>query len=287
MQDISKAWCAHIDITNVCRRGCVYCTRFDRHLGPKKYSLSLPEVENALISYKDFPGFIGIMGGEPQFHPQFSGVCSLIRTYFPRNKVILFTSVDPIRSKWSSIIRATFFHFEYHPHNEEQEKTYEHQPLTIAIRDVVRSEGFRNTLINDCWVQRKWCPSITDDGAFFCEIGAGIAKLQGNKGWEVKEGWWKISPADFGAQLNLCQLCGMAIPMKRQKMSDKKQKISPSFLNLLTSKGLPTGDYELFDREITTQEMKEALPTWTPGVYRIEQTKENFQYSTLDWNNIK
>lgn len=283
MQSISKAWCAHIDITNVCRKGCVYCTRFDRHLGPNKYSMSLDQIENALIAYKGWPSNIGIMGGEPQFHPNFDKVCSLIQTYAPRNKVILFTSINPQTSKWSNIIRDTFFHYEYHPHTEEQEKTYEHQPLTISIKDAVKDFGIRSRLINDCWVQRKWCPSVTNDGAFFCEIGAGIAKLQGILGWVVEEGWWERTHASFGYQLELCQLCGMAIPMRRQKMSNKKQLISPSFLQLLKDNSLPIGDYELFDREITVSEMKDILPFWTPGIYRTKQKKENFKYSTLNW----
>lgn len=286
MQNISKSWCAHIDITNICRKGCVYCTRYDRHLGPNCYYMSLEQVEDALISYRGFPGYIGIIGGEPQFHPQFDKICLLFKQYVPKNKPILFTSINPKTSKWSAIIEETIGHYEYHPHNEEQEKTYEHQPLTIAIKDVIKDPKLRKMMIDDCWVQRKWCPTITNDGAFFCEIGAALAKLQGIKGWEVKEGWWNKDPKNFGSQLDLCQLCGMPIPMRRQKMADKRQKISPSFLQILKDADLPIGDYELFDKEITLPEIRGWLPKWTPGVYRTEQLKENFQYSTLDWKRI-
>ncbi|MEN6306906.1 MAG: radical SAM protein [Anaerohalosphaeraceae bacterium] len=287
MQSIEKAWCGHVDITNVCRHGCVYCTRYDRHLGPKKYMMSLDDIEAALISYTGFPGRIGIMGGEPQFHKQFDEVCRLVQKHIPKDKPILFTSVNPATSKWSDVIRETFPHTEFHPHTEEQESTYEHQPLTIACADAVKDKALRQALIEDCWVQRKWCPTVTDDGAFFCEIGASLAKLTGMKGWPLKQDgrqWWKRTPSEFGDQLDLCQLCGMCIPMKRQKMADKKQKISPSFLKVLEENGLPVGIYELFDREITPKEMRAALPTWTPGIYRTEQLSERFSYSTIDWS---
>lgn len=281
MKPIQEAIFGLIDITYYCGRGCVYCTRCDRHLGNKRYHMTLEQVEQALQSYYGFKGLIGIIGGEPLLHPQFKEICEIIRVYYPAQKMHLFTSIDPVKSKYASDIKKTFAHIAYHPHNEVQEATHFHQPLTIAIKDVVKNKQLRADLIDDCAVQRKWCPTITNDGAFFCEVGASIAKLLGVKGWDVLPDWWIKEPKDFGYQKEICQYCGMCIPMERQLMSNKKQKISPSFLAIVEN----AGDYELFDKEITVKEMKEALPTWTPLFYKDEQIlTESFQFSTLDWN---
>lgn len=284
MRPIYQAPFGLIDITYYCGRECVYCTRCDRHLGHKRYNMDLYAFEQALLSYSEFEGLIGIIGGEPLLHPQFDEICLIIQRYYPAIKMHLFTSIDPKKSKHKDLIYRTFYHIAYHPHTDEQEKEFKHQPMTIAIRDVVKNEKLRNELINDCWLQRKWCPTITDDGAYFCETGASIAKLLGIKGWPVYPKWWLRDSEEFGYQLDICQYCGMAIPMERQLMSDKKQKISPSFLKVLQDNNLPTGEYELFDKEITAKEMKEALPEWTPGWYKKEQMTEIFKFSTIDWS---
>jgi hypothetical protein len=289
MKPIREMWAGMIDITYYCGRECVYCTRCDRHLGKKRYHMSLEDVEKALISYKDFPGWIGIIGGEPLFYPYLSEACELIRHYFPNpaNKVAIWTSIDPQKSKYGNDIFRTFGHVHYHPHTKEQEQEFSHQPLTISIKDVIKNEKLRNALIDDCWLQRKWCPTITNDGAFFCETAASIAKLLGIKGWEVEPTWWKRNPSEFGYQKDLCQYCGMCIPMERQKMEEKQQKISPSFLKILRDNNLPTGNYELFDKQITIKEMVECVPNWKPGVYKTELLYETFPFSTIDFSKFE
>lgn len=284
MKPISQAWAGLIDITYYCGRECVYCTRYDRHLGNKRYHMTLDQLEKALISYQGFNGLIGIIGGDPLLYPEFDKACEIIRKYYPPIKMHLFTSIDPQKSKWKDDIYKTFAHIAYHPHTKEQEESFYHQPSTIAIMDVVEDEELQDELIDDCWVQRKWCPTITNDGAYFCEVGAGIAKLLGVAGYDISPNWWQRKPEDFGQQLNLCKFCGMCIPMNRQHMANKKEKISPSILKLLQASNLPIGDYELFDREITPQEMIKSLPEWTPGLYKTEQMTESFPFSTINWS---
>jgi hypothetical protein len=284
MKPIREAIFGLIDITYHCGRNCVYCTRNDRHLGNLRYDMSRKKLIDALLSYRGFRGLIGIIGGEPLLHPDFAFTCGLIKLVYPdRMRMHLFTSIDPAKHKYSDLIQETFGHIAYHPHTKEQQASFYHQPLTIASRDAVKNEALRDALIDDCWVQRKWCPTITNDGAFFCEVGASIAKLMGRKGWPVEDYWWLRNPCDFGDQKDFCQYCGMCIPMPRQKMENTVQMISPSYLELLRSKGCPTGEYELMDREITVQEMIDAQPLWTPGVYKTEQLGEvGYPFSTLD-----
>jgi hypothetical protein len=287
MKPIREAFFGLIDITYYCGRECVYCTRCDRHLGNKRYHMALDYFENALRCYQGFAGQIGIIGGEPLLYPQLNEACEIIRRYFSKNKMMIFTSIDPQKSKYRDAIFQTFGDIPYHPHTEEQESAFAHQPLTIAIKDVIKNEKLRLALIEDCWVQRKWCPTVTDDGAYFCEVGASIAKLLGVKGWPVEPHWWEREPRDFGEQREMCQYCGMCIPMACQKMKDKKQKISPSFLKLLQDRNLPTGEYEIFDRQILRTEMKKAQPNWKPGIYKKEQLSECFIFSSLNFDNFE
>ena len=284
MRPIHEAWCFLIDITYYCGRGCIYCTRSDRHLGKRRYHMTLEEVEKAIVSYSPLAP-IGLIGGEPQRHPEFNEICKLVQMHHP-TPFALFTSIVPTDKERIKLISDTFWFVPLHEHSELQEMQFTHQPMTIAIKDAVRDEKLREMLIDDCWLQRKWCPTITKDGAFFCETGASIARMMGMKGWDVEPGWWMRTPEMFGYQKEVCQYCGMAIPMKRQLMADKVEKISPSVLELMKKNRLPLGKYEIFDREITVDEMKEALPTWTPGLYKKEQMSEQFQWSTLNWNEI-
>jgi hypothetical protein len=287
MKPISEAWAGLIDVTYYCGRRCVYCTRYDRHLGDKRYHMPLSKIEEALISYEGFAGRIGIIGGDPLLHPEFQAICALARRYYPPEKLQLFTSINPHSSKYAENISATFKYIAYNPHTDEQEAEWCHQPLTLAVKDMVKDKQLKKELIDDCWVQRKWCPTITIDGAFFCEVGASIARISGFKGWPVVKGWWQKEPSDFGAQLNLCEFCGMCIPMVRQKMADKKQKISPSVVKLLKENGSPLGDYILVDQPFTIEEMKAALSNWTPSIYKQEQIGEVFTHSTIDWTKYK
>jgi hypothetical protein len=243
--------------------------------------MSLDMIDKSLKSYNGVPGLIGVIGGEPLVHPEFELICLLIQKYYSPNKMYLFTSIDPWKHRLSKIIISTFGYIAYHP---KDQRIFKHQPLTIAIKDVVRNEQLRKDLINDCWVQRKWCPTITNDGAFFCEVGASIAKLMNRKGWDVDHNWWRRTPDQFGDQLDICNFCGMCIPLRSQETSNKVQYISPSFLRLLQENNLPIGEYILFDKEVTIDEMRSIISTWTPGYYKEEQFSEGFVFSTLDWS---
>jgi hypothetical protein len=279
-----KHWCSLIDITNKCNRNCTYCTRYDRHVQPISYIIDLDYFEKALISYKGFINPIGIIGGEPLILPDFNKYCDITRKHFLRNQCVLFTSIDPAKNKFKEDIEKTFGIVAYHPHTKEQEASHYHQPLTIAIKDVIKNEKLKNDLINDCWCERRWCGTITNKGGYFCEVGAAIAQILNVPGWEIKSRWWDKEPSEFGYQRELCEYCGMCIPIELQLMSDKKQKMSVSVMQILRERNLPLGDCELFVREITLDDIKKAVPNWHPGKYKDEQMLEKDEFTTIDWS---
>ena len=109
-------------------------------------------------------------------------------------------------------------------------------------------------LIDHCWVQNTWSASINPNCAFFCEIAASMAMLYGEKGWDVKEGWWKKTPKDFIEQMEkYCTKCGAAIPMWRRDSIDGKDDVSPKNLERLKEIKSPKIEKEMY--EIYTQGM--------------------------------
>ncbi len=275
MQPIYAAWCIQIDITNHCFLSCLYCSRYNRHLRPdQRRHMSLEQVEAALDSLKGWPKMIGIIGGEPLLHPEFPQITKLIRKRFPPEQMRLWTSGGKNAEDYFIYVKRTFGSWAYNEHNPEQLKTCRHQPLTIAIKEAVPDEKLRAALIDDCWVQRCWCPTINTYGAYFCEVAAAqdLILNDGKNAWPVEPGWWKKEPADFADHVAVCcDNCGMAIPMERELLLKKTEKFSPQLLQTFREKGLrkvSDNDVEVFDHKFTRAEIAEQIPTWVPGNYR-------------------
>ncbi len=70
MKSPSEQKIIQIDITNACTHSCSNCTRFCGH-HPKNFFMNLETFKKAVDSLVDYPGMVGIMGGEPTIHPKF------------------------------------------------------------------------------------------------------------------------------------------------------------------------------------------------------------------------
>jgi hypothetical protein len=236
--------------------------------------MPLEQIGKALDTLKTWPTKIGIIGGEPLLHPEFARMCELIRGKFPSTKMGLWTSGGRNYQELLPLINRTFGFVAFNEHNEEQLRTCRHQPLTIAIKDVIPDEYLRKTLIDDCWVQRTWCPTINHFGAYFCEVAAAQDVLlnEGENAWPVEPGWWKKAPVQFKDQVDkFCDNCGMAIPMERELIRKKTEKFSTSLLKEFRKKNLmkvADNDVELFEYQFTKDEIIKNIRTWTPGNYR-------------------
>lgn len=281
MQPIYKAWCVQIDITNHCFLSCLYCSRYNRHLRQdQRRHMTLEQVEAALDSLLDWPNTIGIIGGEPLLHPDFPQITKMIRKRFPAEKMGLWTSGGKNFKEYIPYINRTFTQGGLNEHSLEQLKTCKHQPLTVAINDVVPDKELRRLLIDDCWVQRTWCPTINHFGAYFCEVAAAQDVLlhDGKHAWPVEPGWWKKTPDQFQDQVEVfCGKCGMAVPMETELILNKRQKISKSLFQLFVEKKLERvteKDLEVFEHVFTREEIMENIKTWYPGNYRGDLQQE-------------
>jgi len=283
MKPIYEMYICNIDITNYCNIGCIYCSRHIRHVRKdQRYHMSLGDFRKALESLVDWPGQIGISGGEPTLHPEFDGICEIIRQ-FPRpagKQYQLFTACGPRYEKFKEMCRGTFCCIHENPHDDMQKEICLHQPSLVSVGDVVKSKVLQEKLIDDCWVQANWAPIVNSKGAFFCEIaGAFDIILDGPGGWPVEPGWWNKTPDEFRDQRDrYCHKCGMPVPLKRQLLNDDMEWISEGLLSEFEDKGLPgTKRMRPFARTLMNREIEKNRETWDPGNYRQDLRKDKWQ----------
>ena len=269
-------------VTNYCEKTCVYCSRYRRHLRKDQFFyMDLDQIEAGLAtllpnrkSARPWPNRIGIIGGEPTIHPQFKQICQLLQRYGPREKFGLWTYGGKAFEECRSLIDQTFDFLAYNPHTEEQMKVCQHQPLTVASGEAVPDQNLRSTLIDRCWVQLTWCPSIAKDKAYFCEVGYALDNLLGlDAGWKLSPEWFMKEPKRFADQIAAyCQLCGMAVPMERAYMVQRKELVTPKLLKRMRDLGLARTSskwVQVFKQKLDRKKVKENLAAgWDPGNYR-------------------
>jgi hypothetical protein len=267
MIPLYKTWLIQIEITNACTYKCANCTRFVGH-HQKSYFMDLETIEKAVDSLDGFGGGIGIMGGEPTLHPQFPQICELLQKKVPPQKCGLWTS-GYRWEEYKHLIKKTFkYAVSYNDHSDLRQK---HQPVLVAIDDVIEDKKLMWNLIDHCWVQESWSPSINPKGAFFCEVAAALdIFMDGPGGYPVEKGWWIKDPADFRDQVErYCRRCGAALPMQCPSNREGPDLISPGNLSLFIKHGSPkilNGQYQLFNEKMD-EKVKELQKDWTPSNY--------------------
>ena len=279
MNYVYNSWVVQIDITSVCKKHCIYCTRHLGHVSAQnRYTMSLEDVERALDSLEGWPNVVGIMGGEPLLHPQFKEIVALAKKRIPKSRLQLWTSGLP-NTDWENPrkvpeIADHFGHIHYNPHDATQLSVCRHQPLSIAIDEAVPDKGIMWKLINDCWLPRLWAPSIVAAGAYFCEVAGPLDTLLygGKHAWKVEPGWWRRPPEAFQEQISkLCPRCGMCLPMERQHLVDSQEKFTPKLAEAFAKAGgirLSEKSIALFDEQFTNSQIIEAARNWYPTNYR-------------------
>ncbi|MFQ5353468.1 MAG: radical SAM protein [Thermodesulfobacteriota bacterium] len=205
-----------IELTNACHLSCANCTRMVGHHA-RPFMMDLKTVERAIMSLEGYAGHIGLMGGEPALHPRFSEVLELLRRLIPEKERRELWTAGYKWDEYGEIIHETF-DVEYIAYNDHSDPEVGwHQPLLIAIDEVVEDKKLMWKLIENCWVQQRWSASMTTKGAFFCEVAAAMDHLfDGPGGWPLEKGWWKRTPEDedFKEQVRrYCPSCSACLPM--------------------------------------------------------------------------
>jgi hypothetical protein len=244
-----------IDITNSCHKACSNCTRFcGQH--PKPFHMDVATFKKAVDSMEGFPGIVGIIGGEPTLHPNFSEMMEYYASRIPEPRPAAFLS-NPMpdfksysrvvkymrgrkRGLFSSLGAGYYKNFEtiqdvfaYQSLNDHQ-TVNTHQAILVTRKElgIPDEEWFK--LRDNCWIQNIWSATITPKGAFFCEIAASLDMLfDGPGGWPIEPGWWKRTPAEFGEQLNWCESCSVALKVPTMNANEDTDIVSPVMLERL------------------------------------------------------
>ncbi len=278
MRPIHENTVIQIDITNACHLNCANCTRFvGNHRKP--YFMDCDTVERAIHSLDGFPGRIGIMGGEPTLHPRFLDILGLVRELIPDKSKREFWTAGYKWDQYHDEIMDTFDEDRI-ALNDHTQTTGRHQPLLVAISEVVKDPQAAAMLIDNCPFQARWSAAITPKGAFFCEIAAAQDWLfDGPGGYDIEPGWWKKTPIDFAGQVQeYCLKCSGALPMETYsdgrggRDGPTRDVVSPGNLERLMAVGSRKayeGNYTIFDQEITAEDIKAAIDNgWNPRQFR-------------------
>lgn len=319
-----------IDVTNACHLHCSNCTRLLDH-AKQRFFMSVECFERAVIAVRDYPyandphpqhglrrrKVIGIMGGEPLLHPDFPALVDIMLRHVPHvYHRGLWTSIDwPTRQhpKWGSMRVQVERLLGPHPtrngrgpsnqhvcgyicwnlHDEAAKNS--HQPMLVASRDAVPDPKRRANLIEQCWVNREWSPTITPKGFFFCEVaGAMDAVFNGPGGLPIEPDVWRGDltfttdtagvrqpVGKFADQVNRwCHQCGACLPMPGRRDVENRDDVSPSNLQSLIQVESPRvrrGEVEVHDFSAKPYDPSNHRAGWRPDVY----VKGGDQFQTL------
>lgn len=250
-----------IDITNACPHSCSNCTRFCGH-HEKPFMMEFDTFKRIVDSLVEFPGMVGIMGGEPTIHPEFERFVEYYASKIgPRKRsrkalepILVFSDyrtyelsdVNCKRGLWTSLGAGYYRHFEliqevfeYQCINDHANPGL-HQALLISRKELGITDEEWIPLRDKCWIQNLWSSSATPKGGFFCEVaGALDALFKGPGGWKINKNWWKKKPEEFGDQLDWCELCGAALQVPRRQANEEIDDISPELLKKLEKVNSP------------------------------------------------
>lgn len=263
-----------IEVTNVCEHECTNCSRFVGHYR-ETYFMKLEQVERAIDSLLDFPGGIGIMGGEPLMHPDFLEICRLMKQMVSPERRHLWTA----GYNWNlyrDVVRKTFGeNVRFNSHNDTTQK---HHPMLLGISEVIHDRELIRQLLDDCWVNNKWSASINPKGAFFCEIAGAMAMLfEGPEGHPVERRWWDKDPEAFQDQIErYCYRCGACVPYVPVTLEEQDVATVGNYQSLeaagspkLRKKGI-----SVHREMLSPQQLEEHTRNWQPWNHLGKLAKE-------------
>uniref|UniRef100_A0A6M3XGA6 Uncharacterized protein n=1 Tax=viral metagenome TaxID=1070528 RepID=A0A6M3XGA6_9ZZZZ len=211
---------------------------------------------------------VGIIGGEPLMHPRFPELVEIMCRAIPDpSHRGLWTGLDYHSFPKHRFAEAVDHLIGPHPTgdvmpvapgsggylNQNQHNTdCFHQPVLVAIQDVIQDEARMWSLIDACPLQEEWSGTITPKGFFFCEVAGALDLIfDGPGGVQVAPGCWAHDLAEYRSQIERwCPRCGVCLPLAGRRDSEGIDDVSRSNLEALRKLGSPrilAGDYVEFD----------------------------------------
>ena len=220
-----------IMVTSICNGPqCSNCTQMTRYRSTG--DMKIENVLEAIDSVADYPGVVGIFGGNPCLHKDFPAICEHLAATIPdKGRRGLWTNDI---CGHGAIVQDTFGYFNINVHQNTaaadrvraagltaqiwgERAASLHGAVMVDMADVLPDEGQRWKLIAGCDVNQRWSPAIVETGGqlrgFFCEVAAAWSDVLGRRdGVRVKPGWWRRPMADFAGQVDrYCHHCGIPL----------------------------------------------------------------------------
>jgi len=193
---------------------------------------------------------VGIMGGEPLLHSLFPEFVDYISRMIPVAHRGLWTGLDYKKSVYRKNVETLLGDFTpntfsnsfgylncnfHHPPSR-------HQPVLIAIKDVVFDEAEMWKAINNCWLQQQWSSAINPKGFFFCEVAAAFDWVfNGPGGLPIEPDCWQAPLEAFRYQIEKwCPMCGIPIPWEYRLDNEEIDDVTYSNLEALIEVDAPS-----------------------------------------------
>lgn len=234
-----------IVVTTACTLQCSNCTQ----LLPfrKDYThMSLECFREAVESLREWPGVIGIFGGNPCNHPKFPELCAILCEVIPEQHRRGLWSNDLL--KHGEVARDTFYprgRFNLNAHGiataavkmdiflpsrlipGSDRRHAEHAAILADYRDFGMTESQWIEAREKCDINQKWSGAIVERAgkpfAYFCEVAAAMdGVLNLNHGIPALPGWWKHDMEAMGFQDQVRKCCdkGCGVPLKMKGHAD-------------------------------------------------------------------
>jgi hypothetical protein len=246
-------------ITDACPRRCSNCTQL---VGHRREPVWMDEAtfQRAVGSLDAYPGMLGVMGGEPTLHPQFAEFSRHLAARRPDpapgleqyDAAVDWAGAMHERLRWHPWRKGLWTGLGpgYRRHYELIQATYRYQcvndhrgggrhlALLLPRQDLGVPDAEWRRYRDACWLQRRWSAMVTPRGAYFCEVAAALARTFGGPdGWPIEPEWWRRTPAEFGAQLEMCELCSACLPVPSRLDADDTDQVTAAMAERLRAAG--------------------------------------------------
>lgn len=200
--------------------------------------MSVDVAREAFRSLRDWPGIVGIFGGNPCSHPRFEAILAALREEIPERRR---------RGIWTNnllghgaAVRETFYpdgRFNLNAHRDERaaaemdrwlpgrliresdERASWHSPILLDRRDLGIDDEAWVALRERCDINLNWSGAVIERGGraygYFCEVAAALDGIRGeNHGIPVAPGWWRAGMDAFRGQVEGCCDRGCGVPLR-------------------------------------------------------------------------
>lgn len=241
-------------ITRRCTLNCSNCTQLlpFRRDAP---NMSPSVFRDAVRSLRDWPGIVGIFGGNPPCHPQFEELMATYCEEIPDQRHRGLWANDLL--KHGELCRDVFYphgRFNLNAHADpraaaeierwlpgklipsSRRQPSRHGAILVDRKDYGLSDEEWVFLRERCDINRHWSAAIVERNqqavAYFCEVAGALDGVRReNHGVPVEPGWWRWKMGRFESQVRQCCDRGCGVPLRLQGHVDREEiyDVSPNW----------------------------------------------------------